>query len=149
MKKLCLAILLIIIAFTAGAYEYKGPEAELVALINKERAANGAPPLSINWEVTRLARYKSEEMKTYQLFHHESLVYGNPAELLGHFHVPHSLAGANIAVGHETPEAVVNAWRSSLGHYTNLISPDFTSVGVGLTHDESGIPYWTLMLIAD
>ena len=134
---------------TAAAYQYQGAEIELISLINRERAACGAPPLTINWEVARLARYKSEEMRKHRLFGHESLVYGNPAQILDRFHVPYSIVGANIAKGQETAYDVINAWRSSPGHHANLIFQGFTSAGIGLSWDEYGIPYWTLILIAD
>ena len=132
---------------TIWAYEYQGPEAELIALINKERVKNGSEPLTINWEVARLARYKSEEMKRHGLFSHESLVYGSPAQTLERFQVPFDLVGSNIAMGHETAAAVLEAWRNSQNHYTNIIRPDYTSAGAGLSIDDDGISYWTLLLI--
>ena len=142
-----LLALIFLLPITAAAYEYQGPEAELISLINKEREESGAPPLAVDWEVTRLARYKSEEMKNHGLFDHESLVYGNPAQLLDRFDIPFNLAGANIAKGQETPREVINAWRVSAGHRANLVNPDFTDAGVGLSQDEDGFYYWTLMLI--
>lgn len=129
------------------AYEYQGPEAELVSLINKERELGGIPPLIVDWEIARLARYKSEEMKNHGLFDHESLVYGNPAQLLERFHIQFCRAGANIAMGQDTPQEVMDAWHGSTGHKANLINPDFTRAGVGLAQDENGILYWTLMLV--
>ena len=144
-----LPVLATMFCLTASAYQYKGPETELISLINNEREASGAPPLAINWEITRLARYKSEEMKKHRLFGHESLVYGNPAQILDRFHVPYSIVGANIAKGQETPQEVVDAWRNSPGHHANLLNQNFTSAGVGLSFDEYGIPYWTLILIAE
>jgi len=147
MKK-SLALLLVAIFLCGMAFEYHGPETELVHLINNEREAQGVPPLTINWEITRLARNKSEEMKNHGLFCHESLVYGNPAQLLERFSVPHNIVGANIAKGQEAAEAVIRAWQSSPGHLANLLNPDFTKVGVGLSWNEDGIPYWTLLLVA-
>ena len=146
---LLLPILAMAFYMTTAAYQYTGAETELIALINSEREASGAPPLAINWELTRLARYKSEEMKKHRLFGHESLVYGNPAQLLDRFHVPYGTVGTNIAMGQETPQEVVAAWRNSPGHHANLLNQSFTSAGVGLSFDEYGIPYWTLILIAE
>ena len=133
---------------SAMAYEYHGPETELVALANRERKANGIPPLTIDWEITRLAQYKTEEMKNHRIFCHESLVYGSPTQMLDRFHVPYSAVGANIAMGQETPAEVINAWLNAPGHHANLTNPHFTKAGVGLSWDENGIPYWTLMLAA-
>ena len=152
MKKILvlLVFLLIILPIPlVAAYEYHGPEIELILLINNERLANNAPALTINWEVTRLARYKTEEMKVHRFFDHESLVYGNPAETLARFHIPHTVVSANIAKGYETAQDVITAWINAPGHHANLINPEFTSAGVGLSLDDNGIPYWTLILLAE
>jgi len=133
----------------ATAYSYHGPESELILLINAERAENGVPPLAINWEVMRVARYKSEEMKRHGLLSHESLVYGSPTQQLTRFQIPHSLVGANIAMGQETPQDVLEAWRNSRSHHSNLVNADYTSAGVGLSIDDGGIYYWTLMLVKE
>lgn len=133
---------------TTAAYQYQGPEAELIAILNEERKAQGIPPINIDWELTRLARYKSEEMKNHQLFHHESLIYGNPEQLLDRFQVPYNQVGANIAMGHDTPHQVINAWLNSPGHKANMVAPIFKAAGVGVSLDDNGIPYWTLILVA-
>ena len=132
---------------TAAAFQYQGPETELIALINGEREAIGVPTLVVNWEVARLARNKSEEMTKHRLFGHESLVYGDPAQTLERFQVPYSAVGANIAMGQETAQEVLDAWLSSPGHRANLVNSEFSSAGVGLSWDENGIPYWTLILV--
>ena len=151
MKKVCtLALALIYLLCLGGAtYQYTGAETELIALINNERDTNGLPSLTINWEVARLAHYKSEEMIKHQLFCHESLVYGNPAQILDRFHIQHNMVGANIAMGYNTPQEVMASWLGSPGHHANLVNPNFTSIGVGLSLDKDGIPYWTIILIAE
>ena len=134
---------------TVSGYHYQGPEMELIMLVNAERAKKGVPPLTVNWEVARVARYKSEEMKRHGLLSHESLVYGSPAQQLTRFQVPHSLVGANIAMGQETSMEVLGAWLSSQSHYANLINAEYTSAGVGFSMGDNGIYYWTLMLVRD
>ena len=128
-------------------FEYQGPEVELVQLINMEREKNGSPPLTLNWEVARLARYKSEEMKRHRLFSHESLVYGSPQEILERFQVPFGVVGSNIAMGQDTATEVLEAWRNSQNHYANIIRAEYTSAGVGVSVDEDGIFYWTVLLV--
>ena len=151
MKKLLvlLVILLIFSTLSVAAYDYQGPEVELIRLINNERESNNVPPLCINWEVFRLARYKSEEMISHRLFSHESLIYGDPAETLTRFNIPHSTVGANIAMGYETAHDVMAAWLNAPGHHANLINSEYTSAGIGLGWDDDGIPYWALFLIKE
>jgi len=132
-----------------AAYNYQGPEAELIELINAERVKAGAEPLTVNWEVARLARYKSEEMKRYGMLSHESLVYGSPAQQLSRFQVSHGTVGANIAMGQETSFEVLDAWRNSKSHHANLVNAVYTSAGVGVSVDDDGIYYWTLLLVGE
>ena len=42
-------------------------------------------------------------------------------------------AGENIAYGQSSPAAVVQAWMNSSGHRANILSRDFTTIGVGYT----------------
>jgi len=152
MKKvitLFFALTIVLQIQVAAAYQYQGPEAELINLINSERTQNGVPPLAINWEVSRLARYKSEEMKQHSLFSHDSLVYGSPSQTLERFRVPYSVVGANIAMGQETAMEVLEAWLSSPSHRANLINAEFESAGTGLSWDDNGIAYWTLIMIGE
>jgi len=54
-------------------------------------------------------------------------------------------AGENIAAGQPTLEAVVQGWVDSPGHCQNLMSADFTEVGMG-RFDKAGSTYgvyWT------
>lgn len=145
--KIYMLLLLFLVTLTASAYEYNGPETELILLINEEREASDAPPLILDWELTRLARLRTEEMRTHKLFDHESLVFGSPSALLDHFRISYSLAGANIAMGQETPHEVLEAWKKSDLHYSNLVNQSFTNVGLGISWDDEGISYWTLLFI--
>lgn len=58
-------------------------------------------------------------------------------------------AGENIAAGQTTPQAVVNAWMNSPGHYANIMNADYVYLGVGFYYDynsESSTPhryYWS------
>ena len=148
MKSLVTALFLIIFLQPILAWDYTGPEVELIKLINTERQENGIPPLTINWEVARLARYKTEEMNKHQLFGHDSLIYGSPSQILDRYNIPYNSLGANIAKGQETAHDVMEDWRQSSGHMSNLLNASYTSAGVGLSRDDNGILYWKLILIA-
>ena len=55
--------------------------------------------------------------------------------------------GENIAAGQESPEKVVEAWMNSPGHRANILSEDFTYLGVGYYYikddSENYHHYWT------
>ena len=52
--------------------------------------------------------------------------------------------GENIAAGYPTPEAVVAGWMASPGHRANILSADFTEIGIGVTTGGGKFgTYWT------
>lgn len=127
--------------------DIKALENEVIKLVNSERAKNGLPALKANWQVSRVARYKSQDMIDKNYFSHTSPTYGSPFRMLETFGVSFSAAGENIAMGQRTPSEVMNAWMGSPGHRNNILSPSFTEIGVGLAKSANGRYYWTQMFI--
>lgn len=120
-------------------------EAEVVRLVNKERTSRGLSPLTHNWELSRVARYKSQDMKEKKYFSHTSPTYGSPFEMMRSFGISYRTAGENIARGYSTPKAVVDGWMNSSGHRANILNSSFKEIGVGYVPDGN---YWTQMFIA-
>lgn len=125
----------------------KSVEAEVVRLCNVERAKNGLRPLTANWQLARVARYKSADMRDKNYFSHTSPTYGSPFDMMKSFNVQYSSAGENIAAGQTTAQAVVTSWMNSPGHRQNILSADFTQIGVGYATGGSYRYYWTQMFI--
>ncbi len=119
-------------------------EKEVVRLVNEVRVQNGLEELTYNWELSRVARYKSQDMKDNRYFSHTSPVYGTPFQMMKDFAITYRSAGENIARGHRTPQEVVNAWMNSSGHRANILNASFTQIGVGYVADGN---YWTQMFI--
>lgn len=119
-------------------------EQEVVRLVNAQRVQNGLKPLAENWELSRVARYKSADMAGKRYFSHESPTYGSPYQMMRNFGISFRSAGENIAYGQRTPAAVVGAWMNSSGHRANILSSSYTQIGVG--YHEAG-NYWTQMFI--
>ena len=119
-------------------------EQEVVRLVNAQRAQNGLKPLAENWELSRVARYKSADMASRRYFSHESPTYGSPYQMMRSFGISFRSAGENIAYGQRTPAAVVGAWMNSSGHRANILNSSYTQIGVG--YHEAG-NYWTQMFI--
>jgi len=127
--------------------ETKALESEVVRLVNIERSKVGLPPLKENWQLSRIARYKSQDMINKNYFSHYSPTYGSPFKMIESFGLRFSAAGENIAMGQRTPQEVMNAWMNSPGHRSNILNPTYTEIGVGLAKDKSGRCYWTQMFI--
>lgn len=119
-------------------------EKEVVRLVNEIRVQNGLKELTYDWELSRVARYKSQDMKDNQYFSHTSPVYGSPFQMIQNFGITYRSAGENIAKGYSTPQAVVNGWMNSSGHRANILNASFTHIGVGYV---AGGNYWTQMFI--
>ncbi len=119
-------------------------ESEVVRLVNEIRVKNGLSKLTEDWELSRVARYKSQDMKDNKYFSHNSPVYGSPFEMIKNFGISYRSAGENIARGQATPQAVVNGWMNSSGHRANILNASFTRIGVGYVKDGN---YWTQMFI--
>lgn len=127
--------------------DIKAQENEVIKLVNAERARNGLQALKSNWELSRVARYKSQDMADKNYFSHISPTYGSPFKMMEDFGIRFSSAGENIAMGQRTPQEVMNAWMNSPGHRANILSPSYTEIGVGLAKDRNGRCYWTQMFI--
>lgn len=119
-------------------------ENEVIRLVNEKRAQNGLKALKADWELSRVARYKSQDMKDNNYFSHTSPVYGSPFDMIKNFGISYKSAGENIAKGQKTPQAVVNAWMNSSGHRANILNSSYTKIGVGYV---AGGNYWTQMFI--
>lgn len=119
-------------------------EEEVIRLVNIERANNGLKPLTEDWELSRVARYKSQDMRDNNYFSHTSPVYGSPFDMIKSFGITYRSAGENIARGQKTPEAVVRAWMNSSGHRANILNASYNKIGVGYVADGK---FWTQMFI--
>lgn len=119
-------------------------EKEVVRLVNEIRAKNGLNPLTEDWELSRIARYKSRDMKDNNYFSHTSPTYGSPFNMMKSFGISYKTAAENIAKGQATPQAVVNAWMNSAGHRANILNSSYTKIGVGYVKSGN---YWTQMFI--
>ena len=127
--------------------EYKALENEVIRLVNIERSRAGLAPLAQNWEVSRVARYKSQDFINRNYFGHTSPTYGSPFDMLRAFGILFSAAAENIARGQASPQSVMNSWMNSAGHRANILSPLYNQIGVGFARDNSGTPFWTQMFI--
>ena len=55
-----------------------------------------------------------------------------------------SAVGENIAAGYATPEDVVAGWMASPGHRANILSPNFSEIGIGVSAGGGQFgTYWT------
>lgn len=114
---------------------------EVIRLINEERAAAGLPALKKNEELCKNAQLRAAEISSY--FSHTR---PDGTECFTAITVPYGYAGENIAQGQLTPEEVMDCWMNSSGHKRNILSSNYTSVGVGY---DSSTNSWVQMFISE
>lgn len=116
----------------------------VIALANQERANHGLQPLEWNEQLFKAAQGHSQNMANGDFFEH-----GDPVKRARDEGYPSDYVGENIAVGSPTPEKVMAQWMKSPGHRNNILSRDYTEIGVGhyyLENDPGRLQYkhyWT------
>jgi uncharacterized protein YkwD len=138
------------VAVETETTEYTLYEDELgaIELVNEERIKAGLPPVTLNIELSKVARIKAEEMVALDYFSHKSPVYGNSKAMIDSFGVENKVTGECLAYqGGTSPKGAIYNWMHSEGHRKTILYTDFTEVGIGLAEDGTGLGYWSLMFI--
>ena len=123
-------------------------EQEILKLVNAERSKQGLSPLTLNWELSRVAKFKSEDMRDNNYFSHNSPTYGTHFQMMKSFGISYKSAGENIAAGQQSSAEVMQSWMNSSGHKANILSKNYTQLGVGKATGGSYGTYWTQMFIS-
>lgn len=116
-------------------------EAEVLRLVNVERAKIGCTPVAADSALTGLAEAFSGDMAARGFFDHTDPDGATPWDRAAKAGVT-GLGGENIARGQTDAAAVMEAWMNSPGHRANILNCDFKTLGVGV-HMASGGPWWT------
>jgi uncharacterized protein YkwD len=127
-------------ARTAASSATATSESRVLQLVNAERAAVGLRPLAPLACATGVARDWSATMARTGTFAHRDLDAVRAAC------AAHSLLGwgENIAFGDRmSADAMMKMWMESPGHRANILSKDWTHVGVGIAVDGAGRVYGT------
>jgi uncharacterized protein YkwD len=116
-------------------------EAEVLRLVNVERAKVGCSPVAANSALTDLAENFSDAMAAQDFFDHTDPSGATPWDRAAKAGIA-NLGGENIARGQADAAAVMDAWMNSPGHKANILNCDFKTLGVGV-HFGTGGPWWT------
>ncbi|MGV9239476.1 sigma-70 family RNA polymerase sigma factor [Streptomyces nigra] len=119
-----------------------GTVGQVVALVNKERAAAGCGPLAEDSLLDKSAQAHSADMAARDFFDHTNPDGADPGQRITAAGYRWSTYGENIAMGQQTPEAVMESWMNSPGHRANILNCSFKDIGVGI-HEGPGGPWWT------
>ncbi|TDF92538.1 CAP domain-containing protein [Paenibacillus piri] len=109
---------------------------QVAAIVNQERAKAGLKPLTSDSSLNRMALDKAKDMYNNHYFDHTSPTYGSPFDMMKSYGIRYTYAGENIAMGQRNPQEVMNAWMNSAGHRQNILSPNYTKIGVAYYNGE-------------
>ena len=106
--------------------------------VNEERAKVGVPTLTYNTVMQKYARIKSQDMGDNNYFSHEDLNGNLITTQMKKDGVSYNAWGENIAYigGNVSADALAEQfmtnWMNSSGHRANILSTNFSSIGVGV-----------------
>ncbi|MFI6943553.1 CAP domain-containing protein [Streptomyces sp. NPDC050418] len=118
-----------------------GAEAQVLALVNQERAQAGCQPVKADGELAELASDFSADMASRGFFDHTDPDGDTPWDRADAEGIA-NLGGENIARGQANAQSVMDSWMKSPGHRANILNCEYKTLGVG-THFGSGGPWWT------
>ena len=121
----------------------KTVEKQVQVMVNNERAKVGLSPLALNLQLSTMARSKSQDMIDKGYFSHQSPTYGSPFDMMKSFGFTYMSAGENIAEGQSTAIEIMTSWMNSPGHKANILSNNYSDIGVELAIKTDGTCYWT------
>lgn len=117
-------------------------KAQVVAIMNQERANAGVGGISQNASLDAVAQIRAQEIA--QSFSHTRPNGTSCFTVLGENGIAYNYAGENIAAGYGDPASVMSGWMNSPGHRANILDGSFGQVGIGYyTDPNSGYgTYW-------
>lgn len=112
---------------------------EVLRLVNIERANVGVAPLVLDEALCNAANMRAIEMDCTGVFGHKRPNDNSCFEVYDICNVEwQSACGENIAGGQATPEEVMKSWLGSAGHKANILSPEYTKMGLGYSNSGCG-----------
>lgn len=112
---------------------------EVLRLVNIERTNVGVAPLVLDEALCNAANMRAIEMDCTGVFGHKRPNDHSCFEVYDICNVEcQNACGENIAAGQATPEDVMKSWLSSAGHKANILSPEYTKMGLGYSNSGCG-----------
>ena len=111
---------------------------EILDLVNADRTANGVAELTWSSALTAVGLEYAEEMYTGGFFAHVSSRTGDVGDRLLSHDISFTFAGENLALAPSVDE-VHRGLMNSPGHRANILSRDFTHIGIGVVEGPIGL----------
>ena len=103
---------------------------EVYEITNNYRSLVGVPSLTLDSSLVEAANIRAKELS--DSFSHTRPNGSSCFTVLSELGISYGTAGENIAAGYSSSQSVMEGWRSSNGHYQNIISSKFKKIGIGV-----------------
>jgi hypothetical protein len=121
-----------------GGYAPDAEEQAFLDLINAYRAQMGVAPLALQSQLGEAAAHHAQVMASQNSMHHVADVRAYQQS----FGYNPTWWAENIAAGYETASAVFNGWKNSPPHNQNMLSANFTEIGIGRAYNPNSTYGW-------
>lgn len=105
--------------------------ADVLRLINTERATRGLKPLTANPSLERAAQDHARHMAEADCYAHECPGEKGLSDRIRQTGYRYRRISENIHAAQLDPRRVVAGWMNSPGHRENILDPDVTEIGIG------------------
>jgi uncharacterized protein YkwD len=140
-------------------------QTDAIAFLNTQRLKAGLPGLNPEYRLMETAQQHAEFMHKKQALSHAGIKitiltpgaanggrassFSDRIRATGYLF---SAAAENIALGALDPAGVIKIWMESPPHRANILNPEVTDLGIGLSDsndpDQTILRYWSLSLAA-
>lgn len=103
---------------------------EVYEITNNYRSLVGVSFLTLDSSLVEAASIRAKELN--DSFSHTRPNGSSCFTVLSELGISYGTAGENIAAGYSSSQSVMEGWRSSSGHYQNIISSKFKKIGIGV-----------------
>lgn len=103
---------------------------EVYEITNNYRSSVGVSSLTLDSSLVEAASIRAKELSNS--FSHTRPNGSSCFTVLSELGISYGTAGENIAAGYSSSQSVMEGWRSSSGHYQNIIFSKFKKIGIGV-----------------
>ncbi|WP_169981183.1 CAP domain-containing protein [Tautonia rosea] len=116
----------------------------IVSMTNQARAQVGLPSLMVSESLQQASRIQAESMARLNRIAHvlpesETPTLADRARVVGYVF---SALAENLAFNYLSASDAVEGWLGSDGHRRNLLSSEYTEIGVAIARNAMGQPYY-------
>ena len=154
MPRRFLAPLVVFLAFSPAAaddrkdeFKLSKDEQALLDMTNAERKKRDLEPFKPNSKLFAAARVHAANMAKQEMLEHDLDGKGVSDRVAASGYKAAGL-GENIGWNYAAPKQAVEGWMASDAHRANLLSREYTEVGLAVAKSAKGEPYWVQVFAA-